>query len=94
MALRAQRMAVSSVALDVLRSSSVLNAFFRSADTHATIEVSVASMSTPFGQMRVTFPQADHSEHKKWRDTANDDRPGSAYGPRFTSSCTAIAFTS
>ena len=32
MALRAQRIAASSVALDVLRSSSVLNAFFRSAD--------------------------------------------------------------
>ena len=38
-ALRAQRSAASSVALDVLRSSSVLNAFFRSAGIHATNEV-------------------------------------------------------
>jgi hypothetical protein len=72
-ALRAQRCAASSVALDVLRSSSVLNAFFRSADIHATIEAPGCLHANGIRSNAIRLPSSgsrraqEAARHGKWR---------------------------
>ena len=56
MALRAQRIAASSVALDVLRSSSVLRTFFRSTNIHATIELPSCLHATGIRSNAIALP--------------------------------------
>ena len=65
MALRAQHIAAFSVALDVLRSSSVLRTFFRSKNIHPTPSRSrVASTPTAFGQMRLPWQRSGGRQHR------------------------------